>query len=354
MYTSFTTLLMALLTLAASTHPAPRPAASAPAAQAAPGAQAAPAGANYQRTKDIIYGRSYGTSLTMDVLTPAGDVKPNGVGVIWIVSGGWFSSPESIQPATIELFAGELLRRGYTVFAVCHGSQPKFTIPEAVNDINRAVRYIRYHAEDYSIDPDRIGVYGASAGGHLTMMMGCAPQPENPKAPDPVDRTSSKVQCVACFFPPTDFLNYGEQGKPVDLEKGVLAPFKAAFDFREYDGKSKRLLPVTDPKRIEQIERSISPIYGVDPADPPALIIQGDNDVLVPYQQATTMIDKLKAAGVDAKLITRKGGGHGWTNFDKDMVLIADWFDAHLRNVPATTAPAATAPATASQPAAAR
>jgi acetyl esterase/lipase len=184
------------------------------------------------------------------------------------------------------------------------------------------------------------------------MMMGCSPQPGNPKAPDPVDRLSSKVQCVACFFPPTDFLNYGETGKPVDLEKGVLKPFKAAFEFHEYDEKSRRLLPVTDPKRIEQIERSISPIYGVDASDAPALIIHGDSDTLVPYQQATTMIDKLKSAGVEAKLVTRKGAGHGWANLGSDITLIADWFDAHLRGNSATKPTAS--PATASQPAVAR
>src|SRR5690606_20315882 len=95
-------------------------------------AQAAEA---FKRQQDIIYGRKFGTALTMDVFTPA---KPNGAAVIVCISGGWVSNHEQINPA----FAFTLLNRGYTVFAVVHGSQPKFTIPECIEDINRAVRYI--------------------------------------------------------------------------------------------------------------------------------------------------------------------------------------------------------------------
>src|SRR5262245_26424252 len=82
---------------------------------------------------DVIYGRKFGTALTMDVFTPK--ANPNGAAVVWVVSGGWFSAHEAINPA----FVGELLKRGYTVFAVVHGSQPKYTIPEIVQDMHRAM-----------------------------------------------------------------------------------------------------------------------------------------------------------------------------------------------------------------------
>ena len=159
-----------------------------------------------KRTEDVIYGRKFGTALTMDVFQPA---KPNGAAVIFCVSGGWFSAHDLINTG----FAAELLKRGYTVFAVVHGSQPKFTIPEVLQDMHRAVRYIRSHATDYGIDPDRIGISGASAGGHLSLMQGTAGTPGDPEAKDPVDRESSRVQAVGCFFPPTDFLNYGQPGE---------------------------------------------------------------------------------------------------------------------------------------------
>ena len=95
---------------------------------------------SFVRTEDVIYGRKHGTALTMDVFRPS--KKGNGAGVVLVVSGGWFSAHEAINPG----FAAEFVKRGYTVFAVVHGSQPKFTIPECVADMNRAVRYIRSRA----------------------------------------------------------------------------------------------------------------------------------------------------------------------------------------------------------------
>jgi acetyl esterase/lipase len=116
-------------------------------------------GLSFTRQEDVIYGCKYGTALTMDVFRPRGDA--NGAGIIMVVSGGFFSSHEAINVA----FARPLLDRGYTVFAVVHGSQPRYQVPEIIQDMHRAVRFIRYHARDYGIDPERLGITGASAGG---------------------------------------------------------------------------------------------------------------------------------------------------------------------------------------------
>src|SRR5215510_12691729 len=96
---------------------------------------------SYTRKEDVIYGRKFGTALTMDVFTPKENA--NGAGVILCVSGGWFSSHENINLA----FFKEFLKRGYTVFAVVHGSQPKFNLEEITQDMHRATRYIRAHAK---------------------------------------------------------------------------------------------------------------------------------------------------------------------------------------------------------------
>jgi acetyl esterase/lipase len=280
---------------------------------------------SFNRQEDVIYGRKFGTALTMDVFTPKKDAK--GVGITMVVSGGFFSSRESILPA----FVQPLTDRGYTVFAVLHGSQPRYTIPEIVQDINRAVRFIRYHAKDYGIDPDRIGITGASAGGHLSLMLGTAGQTGNPDATDPVDRVSSRVQAVACFFPPTDFLNYGKTGDAKIHAMDHAPPFRAAFDFRELDQESRLWVPITDSKRLEEIARAISPVSHVSSDDPPTLIIHGDQDRLVPLQQSELLIEKLKKAGVETKLVVKKGAGHGWLGLDKDENQLIDWFDKHLK-----------------------
>jgi acetyl esterase/lipase len=279
---------------------------------------------DYDRKPDVIYGRKFGTALTMDVFTPKANAK--GIGVIWVVSGGWFSSHDSIGQPFIE----ELVKRGYTVFAVVHGSQPKFTIPEVVEDMNRAVRFIRYHAKDYHIDPDRIGISGGSAGGHLSLMIGTAGTKSAANPQDEVDKTSSRVQAVGCFFPPTDFFNYGKPGE-LALGTGVLANFKAPFDFHELDPARKYFIPISDLGKTMEIGRQISPITHATSDDPPTLIIHGDADKLVPIQQAEVILEKLKAAGVPTKLVVKKGESHGWKDWHKDMAVIADWFDEYLK-----------------------
>jgi acetyl esterase/lipase len=292
-----------------------------------------------QRRDDVIYGRKHGVVLTMNVFSPAKDA--NGAGIVWVVSGGWVSAHEIARPEFRFSPVNELVKRGYTVFAVVHGSQPKYTIPEILEDMHRAVRYIRFHAADYGIDPQRLGITGGSAGGHLSLMQGTAGNAGNPKATDPVDQTSSRVQAVACFFPPTDFLNYGKPGENA-IGRGVLKDFSAPFQFSELDTKRGRFggfLPVTDEDRILEIGRQISPINHVSSDDPPTLIIHGDKDLLVPFQQTETFVDKLEEAGVAAEVVTKPGAAHGWPDIGSDMPTIADWFDKHLAKPAGGTEP---------------
>jgi acetyl esterase/lipase len=270
--------------------------------------------ADFTRTEDVIYGRKFGTALTLDVFQPP---QPNGFGIILMVSGGWFSAHEFINA---DYFRG-LLKRGYTVFTVVHGSQPKFNVTEIVPDINRAVRFIRHNAARYGVDPNRLGITGASAGGHLSLTMGTQGGPGDPKAKDPVDRESSAVQCVGSFFPPTDFLNYSKPGEDA-VGVGVLKSFKAAFGPRS-----------DTPEERQKLGREISPIYFVHSNMPPMLIIHGDADTLVPICQAQTFVKRCEEVGSPAKLVVRAGKTHGWPDMGKDMELVGDWFDEHLRGI---------------------
>lgn len=278
----------------------------------------------YERTEDVVYGRKHGTALTLDVFTPKENA--NGLGLVWVVSGGWFSAHQAINEGFVKPF----LDRGYTVFAVVHGSQPKFTIPEVLEDMHRALRFIRHHAEDYGVDPDRIGIYGGSAGGHLSLMQGLAGAEGDPNARDPVDRVSSRVQAVAAFFPPTDFLNYGREGE-VALGTGVLENFKAPFDFHELDTTRNVYVPITDEARRLEIGKQISPVTHVSEDDPPVLLIHGDADKLVPIQQSEIIIAELDNAGVESKLVVEPGAAHGWPDLLEDLSIFADWFDEQLK-----------------------
>ncbi len=264
------------------------------------------------RVRDVVYGHKMGVALTMDVFKPA---KPNGIGVLWMVSGGWVSSYEAIDPNVARGFTN----RGETVFAVVHGSQPKFTIPEIVQDIHRAVRFVRTHASEYGVDPGRLGITGASSGGHLSLMAAAFGDDGNPNAPDPVNRASSRVQAVACFFPPTDFLNYGKDGVDV-LNIDTLKPFWPAFG----------VTAATPMEDREKVARDVSPIYGVTAKMPPTLIIHGDADPLVPLQQSQRFMAKLEEVKTPHQLEVRPGKGHGWAGMEQDFPLLPGWFEKYL------------------------
>jgi acetyl esterase/lipase len=191
------------------------------------------------------------------------------------------------------------------------------------------VRFIRSKSKDYKIDPDRIGVMGGSAGGHLSLMLGNAGKKGDPNAKDAVDRQSSQVQAVACFFPATDFLNFGKEGYAL-TSKTVGDVFKPALDFHEFDKTRKLFVRIEDEGKTREILKSISPITFVSSQSAPTLIIHGDADKLVPIQQSELIIERFKAAGVPAKLIVKPGAAHGWPGLDKDLVTFADWFDSYL------------------------
>jgi acetyl esterase/lipase len=268
------------------------------------------------RVRDVVYGRKYGMALTMDVLKPK---KPNGIGVLFLVSGGWasdisFIDPKFMVPAWFRAFTD----RGDTVFLVCHGSQPKFTLAEIVPDIHRAVRFVRVHAREYGVAPDRLGISGMSSGGHLALTIGTGGAPGDPAAKDPVDRASSRVQAVACFYPPTDLVDYGKVRRSF-LEYDPVKPFWHVF-------------AVADKPREEQIKvlRSFSPLAFVSADTPPTLIVQGDADVLVPYEQAERFMAALEQNKVPHQLVMHKGMGHGWPDIARDFPLLADWFDKYL------------------------
>ena len=213
-----------------------------------------------------------------------------------------------------------LLDEGYTVFAVVHGSQPRFTVLEIAEDMHRAVRWIRHHAADYSVRPDRFGVTGSSAGGHLSLTLGTQGHDGDPKAKDPIDRESSRVQAVACFFPPTDFENWGAPG---DTQVGVG---KVGRQFYGAFGSPSDTLE----SRLEY-GRPISPIHFVTKSMAPTLVIHGEADGLVPIYQAEIFEKKARDTGAVYKLVRLPGKDHGWPGMEKDLVQFAQWFNTHLK-----------------------
>jgi acetyl esterase/lipase len=279
--------------------------------------------------EEFIYGRKDGIALTLFQLKPK--VKANGKAIIFVSSGGWFSGYNGIEVNTY--LTEQYLQKGYTVFNVVHGSVPRYAVPDAVSDIKRAVRYIRYNAAKFGIDGNKIGITGASAGGHLSLMIATSDESVQPNSTDPVERVSARVQAVAVLFPPTDVLNWGGPGLNMVNAKEIVKARGSygAIDFRVWNDKFKIYEEVVDTAARSKIGYAVSPINFVSKDDPPVFILHGDADATVPLQQSKTFVAKLDEAGVKNKFIIKKGGRHVPDDMLPEYKDFVSWFDEWLK-----------------------
>lgn len=259
---------------------------------------------------DVIYGHKEGTALFYDVLKPE---APNGAGIVFMVSGGWYSVwvPPEMARARFE----PVLDAGFTVFAVHHASAPRFKVPEAVSDVRAALRHIKLNAADYGVNPERLGVFGGSAGGHLSLMLGLNSEGQS----DP-PRGSGPRSLGPHYIAPGD--------TPADV--AAIVAYFPPVDIRSRVGPSDRFPALDFPR--EQAA-AISPLLFVSPDDPPTKLIHGDADDLVPLADSEIMATALDEAGVVHDLLVIKGGDHGFRNPDhrqQATEAMIDWFQKYL------------------------
>ena len=149
---------------------------------------------------NVVYGHKDGLAMTFNVLRPT--EHANGAGILSIQSGAWYSGYNAPQNFINGWQA--MLDKGFTIFIVYHGSGSKYLLPEIVNDLHRSVRFIRLHAARFGVDPNRLGAFGGSSGGHLTLMLATTADDGDPKAGDELLRTSDRLAAVVAYYPPTD------------------------------------------------------------------------------------------------------------------------------------------------------
>lgn len=277
--------------------------------------------------RNVVYGMYSGLALLMDVYYPE---TSNGYGVIVIPGSGWQAelrygaSSIKDRPAVQSVLIPPIVAAGYTAFVLSHRATPAFRYPAAVDDVQRAVRYVRHSATDYHINPARIGAWGHSSGGHLALMLGVLQGSGNPEDIDPVNRESAHVQAVVTVAAPTDLAALGNsQGAPfADLFVGAI---------------------VSDSNRYPEgsIERRLfhdaSPISWVSSTSAPTLLIHGDRDPVVPISQGEAMFKALQEARVPAEFIRVPNAGHdpstNWTGLPD---IVSRWFDKYLKIPKAT------------------
>ncbi|RZJ85966.1 MAG: alpha/beta hydrolase, partial [Chryseobacterium sp.] len=278
--------------------------------------------------KETIYDRRDGTSLTLTVLTPK---RANGKGIISLLSGNFVSDHKSISVYRDR--ALPLVNHGYTVFLVMHRSAPRFALPDMLEDVQRAVQFVRYHAISYRIDPARLGITGTSSGGHLALLAALSKDIADPANKDPIAKVSANLQAVAVFCPPTDLLNYGKIGYNLASDKSTLVEIGVlgAFSYNDWDSTTRTYIPVTDRRQFRKIDSLMSPTQLAVKQAPPTLLIHGDEDPLVPIQQSQILTAKLQSLKVPVRLIVKSGAAHGWKDMNKDVKEFNTWFDLYLK-----------------------
>ncbi len=218
----------------------------------------------FRRQEDIIYGRKDGVALTAGRLSSRS--RPTDLALSSPSAADGFPRNRESRPPCSKLFLTMVTPSSPS----STGRSRSIQIPDIIKDMNRSVRFVRHNAARFGINPDHIGVSGLSSGGHLALIIGTQGGKGDAKARDAVDRESSAVQCVACFFPPTDFLNYGGAHTNV-LGEGIAGQVQAG-------ALRGTFLPT--PRPGGNMAESISPIYWITTNLPPTLIIQGDSDLI--------------------------------------------------------------------------
>lgn len=263
--------------------------------------------------RDIAYVSNGTSQQKLDLYIPN---NPPGMHplVVWVHGGGWTEGSKADCPARW------LVSRGYVVASIDYRLSQVAKFPAQIEDCKSAIRWLRAHAAEYGIDPKEVGVWGASAGGHLVALLGTTGNDHRFDKGENLAQ-SSAVACVVDWFGPTDFLHYGD-------------PVWTQLD--RPDSLIAQLLGGTVSANPDKA-KSASPIYYVSANSAPFLIEQGDHDNLVPLQQSRRLSEALQKAGVECTLKIIPGAGHGGKDFMaiSNIAQIAAFFSSHLQTTSA-------------------
>ena len=269
--------------------------------------------AKVKQTNNIPYADTKNARQTLDVMvpkTPAAKALPV---IVYVHGGAWKTGSKSAGRARLQ----PLVASGnYAGVSVGYRLSGEAAWPAQIYDCNAAIRWVRANAVKHGFDPDRIAVWGSSAGGHLAAMLGTSGGHKMVEGKlGPNTKVSSKVQCVVDFFGPTDLLKLA--GPTGNMPQSPL--------YQLFGGPfNKNLAKV----------RTANPINYVSKSDPPFLIVHGTNDPLVPISQSKLLDAALARVKVSSTLVTVNGGGHG-KGFGKDVTeTVTRFFDHHLRKTP--------------------
>jgi acetyl esterase/lipase len=259
--------------------------------------------------RDLAYVSGGHERQMLDLYLPK-EADPNGRRplLVWVHGGAWLGGGKNPCPAV------RFVKEGCAVASVNYRLSQHALFPAQIQDCKAAIRWLRANAGVYSYDPNRIGVWGASAGGHLVALLGTAGD-VNEFDVGPNRGVSSRVQAVCDFFGPTDFTK--------------MSSFPSMMNHDAADAPEARLIGGPVQENTDKVQKA-NPITYVTKDDPPFLIVHGDKDPLVPHNQSELLREALQKAGVAVSLYTVTGGGHGGFRDPQVDVLVTEFFRKHL------------------------
>jgi acetyl esterase/lipase len=271
--------------------------------------------------KDIVYATVDGVDLKLDMARPLAGAGPYPA-VLHFHGGGWQAGDKSHGHGRIV----KLANAGYVAVSVGYRFAPKYSWPLQVYDAKSAVLFLKEHAKEYNIDPDRIGVTGDSAGGYLALMLGFTDKEDGFEGPVKATSPSTRVQAVVSFCSAGDFTRSLQRKLAPDIDAQITAYYKKPLSQVIYEFTGTR--DPNDPKLVKMSAKSY-----VNAGDPPVLIFQGELDPLISMEQVTELQQALQAAHVPVKVIVVKGGAHGWygTLLDETEQQMINFLDERLK-----------------------
>jgi len=240
----------------------------------------------------VPYSTGGGRDLLLDVLRPDVPLRPERPAVIWVHGGGWRSGVRDPHPNRM------LAERGFVTATISYRLSQEAIFPAQIHDVKAAIRFLRANAGRWGIDPQRIGIWGHSAGGHLAALAAVSGGVAELEGEVGHGGASSQVQAAVPMSPPTDFLVdwYADSGFP---------PHEAFSAVVELLGGND----LADPE-IRERARLASPLHLAHAAAPPVLVLHGTQDDLVPIAQGRTFVDALRQQGVEAAFRELPHDGH--------------------------------------------
>ena len=269
--------------------------------------------------RDVEYVPGGGPRQTLNVFYPEKTDKPVPL-VVWIHGGAWQAGSKDRSPAM------PLLEQGFAVASITYRFSQNAVFPAQIEDCKTAIRWLRKNSASLNIAPEKIGVWGSSAGGHLVAMLGVAGDVKDWDKGENLDQ-SSRVQAVCDWFGPSDLISFGPQGGNDRVRNP--SPFPASDSADSPEGKLiGGAVPANKDKAL-----AASPTNYVTKDDAPFLIMHGDKDPLVPAAQSTELHELLEKAGVPSKLVILPGAGHGGPQFHsrETMKLVSEFFAKTLK-----------------------